>query len=129
LKVAGLVVFVISCVFHALGQPRPKHIVIPSYPLTAWQLSLQGSVTIEVKLDSHGNVASVKASGADEILQNAAEENVRHWTFSEAAPGQRTLTLTYIYRILESKKGYYRSPGPATFDLPDRVEISTYPKD
>ncbi|HLX84047.1 MAG TPA: energy transducer TonB [Terriglobales bacterium] len=128
MKPVCLIILLISCVLQVSAEPLVKHKVGPSYPRLAWQAGIQGTVTVEIELDTDGNVVSAKASGAHEMLQRAAEENIRLWTFSEVTPDQHTLTFTYVYRIVSPEQGRYSTRLPVKFDLPHRrIEISVYP--
>jgi hypothetical protein len=56
-----------------------KHILAPGYPRLAWQAQVTGTVDVEVAAD--GSVRSAVGSGALNLLNHAAEENVRQWIF------------------------------------------------
>jgi TonB family protein len=99
-------------------------IVVPRYPPLALMAGLQGSVTVEVEVDTDGKVISAKANGSDPILQRATEENIRQWSF-EPTPGSPRHAVIYNYRIVGER---VQSSCPIViFNLPDRVEISTRP--
>jgi TonB family protein len=83
MKSVGFLILVLLSALHVSAQPRVEHKVNPSYPSLAWQAGLQGTIAVEVALGLNGNVVSAKASGAEERLQRAVEENIRQWTFSE----------------------------------------------
>jgi len=111
------------------GQIRPKHIVVPGYPRVARVARLQGTVSVEIEIGPDGKVISAKASGGHKLLQDAAEENIRQWTFEPSAPSENaptTLRIAYVYR-LEGKEEVYYSPPVVIFDLPERVEIVGHP--
>lgn len=121
-------IFVISCALQVSAEPHVQHKDYPLYPPLAWQASLQGTVTVDIQLSTDGKVVSAKASGAHPMLQRAAEENIRQWTFSDVTDDKHALTFTYIYRIVAPKTGLYNTRLPVKFDLPHRrVEISVYP--
>ena len=123
----AVLIFVISCALYVSAQPKIKHRVGPAYPPLPWQANIQGDVTVKVDIDAGGNVISAVASGGHPMLQRAAEQNVRLWTFSDVTPDEHTLTITYSYRILEpTKEKQWGTPLPVKFDVPNRVEISVY---
>ncbi len=122
-----VLILVFSCALQVSAQPKVEHEVDPMYPLIPWQAQIQGDVTVEVELDLHGNVISATASGSHPMLQRAAEQNIRLWTFSGVNSDDHTLTITYAYRILEPTTDKQLGTRlPDKFDLPNRVEISVY---
>jgi len=92
----------------------------PLYPEAAKQKGLGGSVQIKVATDGK-KIIDLKVVG-NQVLAQAAEENVRTWKFADDAP--RNFTVTYMY-VLE---GEYE-PDPvykcrAKLQLPNMVEVS-----
>jgi TonB family protein len=113
----------------AVDSTCVKHILVPGYPHLARAATLQGTVTVEVDVDSDGNVASKRSSGANELLQRASEANVAQWKFCPAsgATGARKHSIIYIYK-LEGPKEYPVDSAPiVSIDLPNRVEIVARP--
>jgi protein TonB len=53
----------------------------PVYPPLAEKMKLEGSVTLQVKIDKNGNVVDTQVLSGPEILATAAREAVRHWRF------------------------------------------------
>jgi TonB family protein len=110
-------------------QTCAKHVVVPGYPRLARVARLEGTVNVEIQVDSRGKVISAKASGGHKLLQSASEENIREWTFDSSmlSGGQpRRLQIAYLYR-LEGKEQYHDAPPKVILDLPDRVEIIAHP--
>jgi TonB family protein len=87
---------------------------------------MQGEVKVEVTLTGDGSVQSAKATGPDEVLNRAAEENVRQWTFSPLGIGEigTKLFVAYEYKLVGDADD---APTTVVFDLPDRVEITAHP--
>ena len=109
-------------------QILPKHVVAPIYPLLCWQARLQGTVRVDVELGRDGKVVSAKGSGAHPLLNRAAEDNVRLWTFS--SPLQESsakFTITYVWRLEGKEQERYDSSAVVTMDFPDRVEVVAHP--
>ena len=106
-----------------------RHVVVPDYPSLPRMASIEGSVDVEVEIDSEGKVINTKASGGHPLLQRAAQANVRLWRFSPLKPpgdpNQNRMTVTYVYKI-EGQAAYGTAPE-VTLDLPSRVEIITRP--
>lgn len=115
---------------YAADEICPRRVVVPGYPRLARMARLQGSVSVQIEIASDGRVVSAQASGTDRLLERAAEDNIRHWTFSPASPpGSSTssrATVTYIYR-LDGQEVYYDPPPRVVLDLPNRVEITSQP--
>ena len=111
----------------------PRHIDAPDYPAVARVLHVEGKVVLRVTIGADGAVLDAKpASGskADAILDDAATENVRHWTFAKPPSAPYVETITYVYEIdqsLPSDDGTVQSPAITrlSFDLPDRVTVRT----
>lgn len=107
-----------------------RHMIVPGYPRLARLARLQGSVSVEIQIDAKGEVVSAAATGASNILQRAAEQNLRQWTFypRRLAGGSSStrFAITFVYR-LEGEQEYYDPPPRVVLDLPSRVQIMTNP--
>lgn len=93
----------------------------PIYPSVANVARLEGTVRVEVGTNSDGKVISTRASGPNEILERAAMENIRTWTFSESASGSK-FVVVYVYK-LEGNETYHPRPTRLILELPSRVEV------
>lgn len=115
---------------HAADGECVKHLVAPGYPRLARISQMQGSVVVDLEIAPNGSVASVKASGAHKVLQEASAENIRQWIFcsTDTSEASRHLTLTYFYS-LDGDKRYYDPPPHVVLDLPHRIEIKSHPYD
>ena len=102
-----------------------RHLVAPVYPPLPLQARIQGSVVLDLIIAADGEVTSVSASGAHRMLQKAAEENIRTWMFCGALAAQN-IRITYSYK-LENEARYPVPPPKIIFDLPEKVEIVSYP--
>jgi TonB family protein len=107
---------------------RVKHMVVPVYPRLAWFAQLQGTVNVDIEVGADGRVRSARATGAHNLLDQAAEENVRNWLFvpSDVAGSATKLTVKYVYK-LEGKKQHELSAPEITLDLPDAITIVASP--
>lgn len=115
-----------SCFGQALC---PRHIETPVYyPRIARAARLQGKVNLRVMIDADGNVKNVQVENSHEIaqvLQEAAIENVRRWTFERPAATSVTQAIIYEFKF-DSSLPVSRENYPitkVTIDLPDRVTI------
>ncbi|HEY3928316.1 MAG TPA: energy transducer TonB [Candidatus Koribacter sp.] len=61
---------------HLLDHPKP------SYPPIARAAHVWGDVRIAVLIDNDGKVSEEKFLGGPPMLQQAALETVKHWTFT-----------------------------------------------
>lgn len=77
--------------------------VQPVYPAVARAAGAQGSVSVEVTVDEQGNVASARAISGHQLLQPAAVEAARQWTFSptllKGEPVKVAGTITFEFAL------------------------------
>jgi TonB family protein len=93
-----------------------KHISKPDYPRLSWLAQLTGTVNVNIEVAADGTVSSALPSGAHNLLNRAAEENIRQWTFCPTSEGFR-LKIIYVYQ-LKGQKEREQSPAEVSFDLP-----------
>ncbi len=66
------------------------------YPATALQRGVQGSVSVEVKLDSTGNVSDAHVLSGPDELRSAVLQSVLDWHFTrDAANSSRVLQIAF----------------------------------
>lgn len=58
--------------------------VVPQTPPLARQMSLHGSVKLEVSVAGNGTVKSVQVKGGNPVLAQAAENAVRSWRWERS---------------------------------------------
>lgn len=124
----------VVCVFASLlascgsTPPQVKEMPSPEYPLPARFQNLQGTVQVDILIDSDGNVTSADGRGDQQLLVHAAEANARLWTFrpSKARQSPTRYTITYQY-VLRGKPLTVAVPPTVRTFLPDRVEITAVP--
>jgi len=82
---------------HLLNHPKP------SYPPFARAAHVWGDVQIAVLIDSDGKISEAKLLNGPPMLQQAALEAVRHWTFTpfatEGTARQVVTVLTIPFRL------------------------------
>jgi TonB family protein len=79
-----------------LGASSVIHRSPVPYPEAAQKQGITGTVQIEVKLDSIGNVADARVLTGPEELRKAALESVLNWHFtSDAARGTRLISILF----------------------------------
>jgi TonB family protein len=67
--------------------PRALHTVAPTYPEEAIEAGIEGELHFQVCIDDAGDVAEIKVVKVEEgqqLLEAAAVEALRQWTFSPA---------------------------------------------
>ena len=101
-----------------------RHTIAPTYPRLARLARITGTVEVDVEVASDGSVHSAIGSGAQNLLDRAAEENVKRWTFCSGVVGVK-LRIVYAYR-LEGRQEYDDTPAKVLFHLP-QVEIVAHP--
>ncbi len=69
--------------------PRPIKITQPKYPPEAFVKKIEGTVEVEILIDSTGRVAKARVVRSIPALDNAAVETVKQWVFSPAIKGGR----------------------------------------
>ena len=134
MRVATLACIALLAVLTCSGQNNealnPKHIESPRYPSLARQARIRGIVILTLTIDADGNVKSAEATGdksgiqGHPVLQTAAIENVKKWTFSRPSHAPFQQSLVYVYEIDDTLPPTNESSlEKVSFDLPDRVRI------
>jgi TonB family protein len=111
----------------------PRHIESPVYPPIAHTAHVTGTVVLRVSIGADGSLieaALAPESKPNRILDAAAINNVRHWTFVKPPTGPYVETITYDYEFDESLpaeggKDNYPVITRVSFDLPDHVHVRT----
>lgn len=100
-----------------------KHVEVPEYSRMVRLARLNGRVTLTFTVDADGKVIKARGTGAHQVLCDQSEANIRLWTFTKPTGAPLMQTIVYEY-VLEGPpfEDYY---SHATFDLPDRVTISS----
>lgn len=108
--------------------PQVKEMPSPEYPLPARFQNVQGTVQVEIFINSDGSVTSAQGHGDQQLLVHAAEENARLWTFRPSKKRKSPIryTITYQY-VLRGKPLIVAAPSTVRTFLPDRVEITAVP--
>jgi protein TonB len=69
----------------------------PSYPQTAKNAHVTGTVTVYLEIDEKGVVKAVHSSNGPQLLRQAAEDAVRRWKFRPTVvDGQPVSVLGFI---------------------------------
>lgn len=108
------------------GEAKPdipvvRSAAMPLYPVLARQARVEGTVQVKVTTDGT-SIANIAALGANKILLEAAEQNVRTWTLYKHTP--QTFTVTFVYK-LEAPEVYGFVNPTVLLELPSRVEVRT----
>ena len=98
------------------ASPIASSSAFPQYPSIAMAARAEGVVTVDVQVDSAGNVRSAEAVAGHTLLQQAGAEAAKRWKFAprEDAAAIRTVRLLFAFRLLPRDCGKPdRGPEPA----------------
>ena len=135
-KIAACRYLWLCLAYSCFGQSQevvcPRHIEIPTYPPIGITAHITGKVVLILTLDADGKVSDVKVANEEDNkgagpLRLAATDNIRLWTFAKPPLAPYTQTIVYDFEFdpsLPADDGYH-SIVKVTFDLPDRIAIST----
>jgi len=91
-----------------MKAPLRTKYVEPAYPEEAIKAQVQGVVTLEAELDESGNISAVKVTKSIPLLDRAAVDAVKQWTFDpalvEGKPKRVTLTVTLFFDLNKESK-------------------------
>jgi TonB family protein len=85
----------------AVSEPKLISSSKVSYPVSAKQANIQGTVTLSLTIDERGNVIGAKALNGPLLLRQAAADSVKLWKYSpglldgKPAPSQVTVSLDF----------------------------------
>jgi protein TonB len=86
-----------------IKAPELTHRVNPTYPAVAQTAQVEGVVVLEATVNKEGRVSSVKVVRAHPLLQSAAIDAVKQWTYEplrlNGEPVQFILTVTVSFSI------------------------------
>jgi hypothetical protein len=120
--IVGLIVILLPLLMQAQG-PVVHAADTPLYPTLGVQARVEGTVTLLVKTDGK-SIVDVKTSGAHQILQDAAEKNVRTWQLGPHTP--TTFKVEFIYKLMQPVIAEIGNCS-VKLNFPSRVEITTHP--
>jgi TonB family protein len=85
-----------------IEQPAVAIAIPPPYPVIARHAQASGDVSVEVGINSTGEVFSAKASGGHPLLKSAAERAAKEWRFapSSGGSGNRTANLIFSFKLM-----------------------------
>jgi TonB family protein len=111
----------------AAGPLCVRHVVAPRYPVVARGAQVQGTVILEVEIQSSGRPVVQSASGGDPLLRKEAQKNLEQWLFGPFPQGLQfpiKHRIRYVYELQGERSDL---PGSVIFDLPDQVRIVEHP--
>jgi protein TonB len=89
-------------------SPKPIRSPKPTYPFAAFKARIEGTVLVEILIDSQGRVARSRVIQSVPGLDDSALATVRQWLFQPALKnGKPVATLAHVpvsYRIGDKKK-------------------------
>jgi len=90
--------------------PRPLKKAEPWYPELAQKAGIEGTVYVQISVDTTGNVTEAKVVKTDhEVLNEAALQAARQWTFTPAMKDKKklaiVLTIPFRFKLAGKKEG------------------------
>ncbi len=124
-----IVLFSITLIMavYAKSQSRElaiKSVVAPAYPAAAKAINASGSVTVEIKINTFGEVEQTKALTGHPLLRGAAEESSKRWRFFPANT-TKCLKITFIFHI--TSRDETEDKLTTIFTYPYQVEVRSRP--
>ena len=89
----------VSTVGGRVREPKLVAKVTPVYPAEARQFNVQGEVTIDATIDSHGNVTAMRIISGPSVLQRAAMDALREWKYEPSTLNDRPVSVHTIVTI------------------------------
>jgi TonB family protein len=84
-------------------NPHSVKRVMPVYPMEARRRGIEGTVTVRVRIDRHGDVVSAEAVTSRPFIGGAALDAVRHWRFVPLIVAGRAteseVTIEFNFRL------------------------------
>lgn len=109
------------------AEPSPTRAVAAKYPDIATQARVQGTVLVKVRVNDKGVVLEANANDGPLLLRASAEQASRRWAFGASEEPERTVVLTFIFRLVEpdacDQDTMPAFLGPTSIDVPARVVI------
>jgi protein TonB len=93
------------------SPPRTIRVTAPCFPSEAFAKGVEGTVMVEILIDTEGGVVRAKVIQSVPLLDAAALETVYQWTFQPAMKDDRPVPATIHVPIAFRK---YREQGPST---------------
>jgi TonB family protein len=98
------------------------HFESVEYPRLAWQARIEGDVKVTAHVALDGKVSSVSASSGHLLLQQAALENLKKWSF--VTNHEFDLELFYQFK-LEKPESSSQHATKTVIDLPEHRVVIT----
>jgi protein TonB len=96
----------------AVKEPRKLKHVDPVYPELALRARLEGLVVLEARIAPNGSVTDVKVLRSVSMLDEAAMDAVKRWTYTptlvDGIPATALMTVTVRFRLAEASVASFR---------------------
>jgi TonB family protein len=85
-----------------IEQPAVAVAISSPYPIIARHGHASGDVSVEISINSGGDVVSAKASGGHPLLNGAAERAAKEWRFAASSNSlsTRKARLTFSFKLM-----------------------------
>src|SRR6266481_6670133 len=82
---------------------QPIEAVAPVYPVMALNAGVSGTVSLEVQVDQHGVVTSVRTLVGPELLRKVSERAASRWRFrpTPESAGSRSEDLIFVFSLMQ----------------------------
>ena len=74
------------------SPPKPVRITRPQYPQEAFVKKIEGTVVVEIMIDSYGRVVRARVMQSVPLLDAAAIQTVQQWLFQPAVKHGRPVS-------------------------------------
>lgn len=110
-------------------EPRPTvaSAVAPAYPVLAVVSNTSGTVEVQVKVNTTGEIIFARSVNGHPLLRQKAEDTAKRWRFVavDAGTGVRLASLTFVFRIMPKETA--EDDLTSTFMPPYQVEVRHKP--
>ena len=98
------------------------HVDSLEYPRLALLAQIQGQVRVSARINSNGIVQSAVSLSGNQILRQAAQENLLRWRFQDGA--EEELEISYEFKL--EKPAVLDPHSTCSFDFPNSVTVVSH---
>jgi hypothetical protein len=132
LRFFGLLFLGLLCWANSLGAcfnwgfsedtPVATNVTKPAYPPIAVVNNINGTVLVDVRIDSRGIVRKAWCVSGPALLRKSSEEAAKRWRFNcvKTTSGMRSARLSFIYRPIT----HVRKEGESDYTAPYTIAVS-----
>lgn len=122
--------FFLICVLATMGFAQTKsygeqvlRAVAPVYPFVAASVGVEGTVVVEAKINSYGQVILTRIERGDKLLNVAAEKATLRWLFAprQMEKPERTMSISFHFKLMPDD--VLNEEITSTFMPPNQIEV------